>query len=60
MIISSFWIIVVFIGAFVLFAAIIWSRQQNKKVTPQQDRRSETATHDLYRDQDRDDKANGG
>ena len=60
MVISSFWTIVVFIGAFILFGVIIFAWRQNKKVTPEQDRRSEAATRELYRTEDADDKAKGG
>ncbi len=45
---GSLWVIVVFIGAFVLFGAIIWARAKNKTVTPEEFRRSEQATKDLY------------
>jgi len=47
---GSGWVIVVFIGAFVLFGAIVWSRRQNRSVTPEEHRRSEQATRDLYQD----------
>jgi len=47
---GSGWVIVVFIGAFVLFGAIIWARRQNRTVTPEEHRRSEQATRDLYQD----------
>jgi beta-lactamase regulating signal transducer with metallopeptidase domain len=45
---SSLWVIVVFIGAFVLFGAILWARSKNKAVTPEENRRTEQATRDLY------------
>ena len=60
MVISTFWLIVAFVGAFILFGAIMWSRQQNKTVTPREDRASEAATRDLYQSQDADDKAGRG
>ena len=47
---GTLWVIVVFIGAFVLFGAIIWARRKNKTVTPEQHRRTEQATRDLYQD----------
>jgi len=48
---GSGWVIVVFIGAFVLFGAIVWARRKNQTdVTPQQHRQSEAATRDLYQD----------
>ncbi len=50
------WVIVVFIGAFVLFGAIAWSRAQNKKRSAQDERRTEEATRDLYQQQNRDDE----
>ncbi|SFP92311.1 hypothetical protein [Sphingomonas rubra] len=53
---GSGWVIVVFIGAFVLFGAIAWARAQNKKRSAQEERRTEEATRDLYRDQNRDDQ----
>jgi hypothetical protein len=46
---GTIWLIVVFVGAFVLIGAIAWARAQNGKITPEQERRSEQATHDLYR-----------
>ena len=45
---SSFWVIVVFIGAFALFGAIMWSRAKNKGITPEENARTERATRDLY------------
>jgi hypothetical protein len=45
---GSLWLIVVFIGAFVLVGAMAWARAKNKKITPEQHRRSEQATADLY------------
>jgi hypothetical protein len=47
---GSLWIIVVFIGAFVLFGAIIWSRRKNREITPEQHRRTEEATRANYQD----------
>jgi hypothetical protein len=47
---GSWWVIVVFIGAFVLFGAIVWSRQKNKGITPEEHRRSEEATRANYQD----------
>ena len=45
---GSLWVIVVFLGAFALFGAIMWARAKNKTVTPEEERRTEQATHDLY------------
>lgn len=45
---GSLWVIVVFVGAFVLLGVMIWARQKNKAITPEQERRSEQATRDLY------------
>ena len=53
---GSGWVIVVFIGAFVLFGAIAWARRQNLKRTPREERRTEQATRDLYQSQNRDDE----
>ena len=47
---GSMWLIVVIIGAFVLVAAMAWARAKNKKISPEQERRTEQATRDLYRD----------
>jgi flagellar basal body-associated protein FliL len=54
---SSLWVIVVFIGAFVLFGAIMWARAKNKTITPEENARTEAATRELYEKQDADDKA---
>ena len=53
---GSLWLIVVFIGAFVLIAAIAWSRRKNDKITPEEHARTEQATHDLYQSQNDDDQ----
>lgn len=47
MVISSFWGLVVFVGALVLLAVLIWAKLNNR-VSPDQKRRTEQATHDLY------------
>ncbi len=47
---GSLWLIVVFIGAFVLVGAIAWAKAKNRKISPEQERRTEQATRDLYRD----------
>jgi hypothetical protein len=47
MVISTFWIIVVFIGAMALAGAIAWAKLYDK-TTPEGDRRTEQATRDLY------------
>ena len=47
MVISSFWALVVFIGALVLLAVLIWAKVNNR-VSPDERRRTEQATHDLY------------
>ena len=48
MVISSFWALVVFIGGFVLLGVLIWAKFNNR-VSPDQHRRTEQATHDLYK-----------
>ena len=48
MVISSFWALVVFIGALVLLAVLIWAKVNNR-VSPYGRRRTEQATHDLYK-----------
>ena len=52
---GSLWLIVVFIGAFVLVAAMAWARAQNKKRTPREEQRTEEATRAMYQEQNRDD-----
>ena len=51
---GSLWLIVVFVGAFVLMGVMIWARAKNKQIPPEQDRRSEQATRDLYREGEED------
>lgn len=53
------WTIVVFVGGFVLFGVMMWSRANNK-VTPEEEARTEAATRELYAEQDADDKKRGG
>jgi len=48
MIISSFWALVVFVGAMVLLGVLIWAKFNNR-VPPEQERRTEQATRDLYK-----------
>lgn len=48
MIISSFWGLVVFGGAMLLLAVLIWAKFNNR-VPPEQERRTEQATRDLYK-----------
>ncbi len=48
MIISSFWALVVFVGAMVLLGVLIWAKFNNR-VSPEQERRTEQATRDLYK-----------
>jgi hypothetical protein len=48
MIISSFWGLVVFGGAMLLLAVLIWAKFNNR-VSPEQERRTEQATRDLYK-----------
>ena len=48
MVISSFWGLVVFVGAMILLAVLIWAKLNNR-VSPQQERRTEQATRDLYK-----------
>ncbi|GGB24350.1 hypothetical protein GCM10011380_12370 [Sphingomonas metalli] len=45
---GSLWLIVVFIGAFVLVGAMAWARSRNRAIPPEQERRTEQATRDLY------------
>ena len=47
---GGLWVVVVFIGAFVLFGAIIWASRKNKTITPAEHRRSEEATRANYQD----------
>ena len=47
---GTIWLIVVFVGAFVLVAAMAWARAKNKAIPPEQERRTEQATRDLYKD----------
>jgi hypothetical protein len=47
---GSLWVIVVFVGAFVLFGAIVWAWRKNKEITPEQHRRTEEATRANYQD----------
>lgn len=55
---DSLWAIVVIGGFLVLGLAIAIAKLRNK-ATPAQDRRTEQATHDLYKEQARDDAARG-
>jgi hypothetical protein len=48
MIISSFWGLVVFGGAMLLLAVLMWAKFNNR-VSPEQERRTEQATRDLYK-----------
>lgn len=52
---GSGWVIVVFIGAFILIGAIAWARAQNAKRSPRDEARTEEATRRLYEDQNRED-----
>jgi hypothetical protein len=47
MVISSFWIIVVFVGAFALGGAILWA-MANNRTSRRTLERTEQATRDLY------------
>lgn len=47
MVISTFWGLVVFVGAMVLLGVLIWAKFNNR-VSKDQLRRTEQATHDLY------------
>jgi NADH:ubiquinone oxidoreductase subunit 6 (subunit J) len=46
---GTIWLIVIFLGAFVLVAVMAWARAKNKAITPEEFRRTEQATHDLYK-----------
>lgn len=46
---GAIWMVVVFVGAFVLLAAIIWAKAKNK-TSDRQLRETERATRDLYKD----------
>ncbi len=48
MVISSFWGLVVFVGAMILLGVLIWAKFNNR-VSPQQERRTEQATRALYK-----------
>ena len=52
------WMLVVFIGAFVLLGAIIYAKFTNK-VSHRQLRQTEQATHDLYKDGPVEDRTRG-
>lgn len=51
---DSLWAFVLVGGVLILAAALAWAKFNNK-VTPQQDARTEQATHDLYEDGTTDD-----
>ena len=55
---SGIWGWLVILGPIVLGAAIIWAMMHNRQ-TPQQEERTEEATHELYEEQDAQDKAAG-
>ena len=52
---GGLWVVVVFIGAFVLIAAMAWAKAQNAKRTPREEQRTEDATKRLYEEQSRED-----
>ena len=54
---DSLWAFLVVGGFLILGVAIAFAKMRNK-VTPQQERRTEQATHDLYKEQSHDDAAN--
>jgi hypothetical protein len=46
---GAIWMLVVFVGAFVLMGAILWAKAKNR-VSHRQQRQTEAATRELYRD----------
>ena len=55
---DSLWVFVVIGGFIILGLAIAFAKFRNK-VTPEQERRAEEATHRLYEEQSREDAARG-
>ncbi len=53
---SSLWGVMTIIGPIVLVIAIVWAMRHNR-MSREEKRRSEQATHDLYDRQDRADEA---
>jgi hypothetical protein len=47
-VISSFWLLVVFIGGFALLGAIIYAWSRNRRSSPREVERTEQATRELY------------
>lgn len=44
---GAIWMLVVFVGAFVLMGAILWAKSRNR-ISHRQHRETEAATRDLY------------
>ncbi|OWK31688.1 LPXTG cell wall anchor domain-containing protein [Sphingomonas mucosissima] len=55
---DSMWAFVVIAGFVILGLALAYAKLRNK-TTPAQDARTEQATHDLYKEQSRDDAMRG-
>ena len=47
------WAIMNIIGPLLLAAVILWALLRNRKSTPREDERTEEATRELYREEDR-------
>lgn len=54
---GDFWGLITIIGPVLLGAVLIWALLRNRKTTPREDAHTEQATHDLYEQIDREDKA---
>ena len=47
------WTVITIIGPVILGAVLLWAIFRNRKVTPREDQRTEQATRELYREEDR-------
>ncbi|HEY9554157.1 hypothetical protein [Allosphingosinicella sp.] len=47
------WFIMTVVGPLVLAGVLLWVLLRNRKRTPREDERTEQATRDLYREEDR-------
>ena len=47
------WALINIVGPLVLAAVILWALLRNRKSTPREEERTEEATRDLYREEDR-------
>jgi hypothetical protein len=55
---DSLWAFVV-VGGFIILGVALAIAKLKNRTTPEQDRRTEQATHDLYKEQSREDAARG-